>query len=50
MTSLSGLGKALLASSPSLTGSLMRIPYGKNVGLTGGTEWAAKFLILACAG
>lgn len=50
MTSLSGFGKAFMAASPSLTGSLMRIPFGKNVGLTGGTGMATKFLILACAG
>ncbi len=44
------VGKAFLASSPSLTGSLARLPFGPNIGRTGGKQWTAIFLILCILG
>jgi len=47
---LSGFGKAFLVASPALSGSLLRIPFGGNVGRTGGCYWTKILLILACVG
>lgn len=44
------VGKAFLASSPSLTGSLARLPFGPNIGRTGGKKWTTIFLILCILG
>ena len=37
--SLSGFGEALLVASPALSGSFPRIPFGGNIGRTGGSQW-----------
>jgi len=48
--SLGSLAKALLVASPTLTGSLPRIPFGPNIGKTGGKGWASIFLVLSILG
>ncbi len=44
------IGKAFLASSPSLTGSLARLPFGPNIGRTGGKQWTGLYLFLCVLG
>jgi len=47
---LNGIGKALLVASPAVSGSFPRIPFGDNIGRTGGCAWTKIFLVLACLG
>jgi nitrate/nitrite transporter NarK len=47
---LSGVGKSLLVASPALSGSFPRIPFGGNIGRTGGGDWTKLFLILSSLG
>jgi len=44
---LNGLGKALIVASPAVSGSFPRIPFGGNIGRTGGCGWTKVFLVLS---
>ena len=47
---LSGIAKSILVASPTISGSFPRIPFGGNIGRTGGGDWTKLFLILSCTG
>jgi len=50
LKALSGLGKTLLVSSPTISGSLPRIFLGGEIGRNGGRQWTLYFLVISIWG